>query len=139
MVLPESLPVRYCVLATFAALLSGCAPFGLRPPGDQAELQAAVGAAQRVRVAGPAEVMLADKTVLAVQSGLTFIPPAEGELLLRAIGQRWRANLLGVVVISGSDVAKVAAIYAKDRHPAIPELEVVGWSRAPALLVFRRE
>ena len=123
---------RSYFLVWLLPFLSGCAQLSFFAPG-QGELRAAVNAARWVRVAGPAEVVLADRTLLVLQPGLSFIPPAEAERLLRSIGQGRRENLLGVVVNNSLESTEAAAVYAKDGHPALPAIEVLGWRRAPGL------
>lgn len=113
----------------------GTAPFGTAVP----ELEAAIAAAQRARVSGPARVQLADRTVLLVSWNRSFIPPAEGERLLRALGESGtarpvspKARLLGVVVHSDREGTEVAALYARGPG-SLPLLDVAGWRPAPAL------
>lgn len=125
--------------ALLAASLAGCAPFVLHAPDSNAELRAALSAARRVAIGGPAEVRLADRTVLQLDAGFAFIPPAEGGRLLRASGRRTREYLLGVVVVSAPDAADIAALYSMDRDPALPELRLDGWTSAPALAGFRQK
>jgi uncharacterized membrane-anchored protein len=97
-------------------------------------MHTALAAAQRVRVNGPAEVLLAPRLTLRLQPGLAFVPPAEGERLLRALGKPVRAGLLGVVVADAVGGTESAALYARAAGaPGIPELEVAGWEPAPAL------
>ena len=99
-----------CVLASLVA----CAPIPSRAPDAHSELQSAIVAAHIAGIDGPAEVRLADRTVLRLQSGLVYIPSAEGRRLLRAMDRRADERVLGVVVSSGWEAALVAVIYAKD-------------------------
>lgn len=122
-----------------AVSLAACAPIPLHAPGPPPELRSAVSAAHPMAIHGPADVRLAERTILELQAGFAFIPPAAGERLLRAMGERTRERLLGVVVMSAADAAVVAAIYAGDpRYAGIPELELSGWRDAPALIGFRQ-
>ena len=119
--------------------LAACTQFPYTAPNAHAELRAAIEAAHKARIGGPAEVPLADRTVLLLQAGLEFIPPSQGERLLRAMGEVPGERLLGVVVGGEPGAAEVAAIYARDRlDPALPELEIAGWNAAPALSGFRQ-
>jgi uncharacterized membrane-anchored protein len=120
------------------ALLSACAPFVFRAPDTDLVLQRAIETAYSVRIDGPAEVRIAGRMVLRLQAGLAYVPSAEGERLLRAMGQRPSGKILGVVVSGGAET-EVAVVYAKD--PLIrgfPDLEVVGWNQAPGLGRFRQ-
>ena len=133
------MPTRV-LCALLAVSLTACAPMLLQAPSaSEMELRAAIEAARRVKTGGPAEVRLADRTVLLLQAGLEFIPPAQGERLLRAMGGVPGERLLGVVVGGEPGTAEVAAIYARDRRdPALPELRIAGWNAAPALSGFKQ-
>jgi uncharacterized membrane-anchored protein len=65
-------------------------------PDPRAEIQAAVTAADHARKQG--QVDLLDQAVLRLPSGFSFIPAAESARLMRAIGNRAGANLVGMVV-----------------------------------------
>lgn len=124
--------------AGLLASLAACTHFPYTAPGTHAELRSAIEAAHKARIDGPGEVRLAERMALQLQAGLVYIPPAEGERLLRAMGQRTRDKLLGVVVTGAFDTARLAALYAREeRQPGIPELEAAGWTYAPALVGFR--
>jgi uncharacterized membrane-anchored protein len=123
-------------------LLAGCAgtgaPFGASVSG----LDAALAAAQRSRVHGPARVQLADRTVIVLPWNRSFIPPAEAERLLSALGDApartaftKSARLLGLVVHSDRAGTEYAALYARDRG-APPVVDVMGWRPAPALAIL---
>jgi uncharacterized membrane-anchored protein len=121
--------VRLVQCLALAALLSACAAAQRSP---ESELQNAIEAAHAARTDGPAEVRLANRMVLQVLVGLSYVPPAQGERLLRSMGQRpGKGLLLGVMVANASDTTDIAALYAA------PELEVQGWKAAPALARFR--
>ena len=66
--------------------LAACTQLPYTAPDTHSELRAAIEAARRVKTGGPAEVRLAERTVLLLQAGLEFIPPAQGGRLLRAMG-----------------------------------------------------
>ena len=129
------IPSRYSAAACAAlALLAGCSSFGFVASWPDPALRGAVESARLARVDGPAEVRLAGRTVLLLQAGLTYVPPAEGERLLRTIGAPARDLLLGVLVAGGTEASTVAAIYAgKSGGDGILEIEVAGWNPAPAL------
>jgi uncharacterized membrane-anchored protein len=76
-----------------------CAAWGQGGPtaGAQAELKAAIEAAQKAQVPGPSDVKLADQATLKLPKGFVYIPPAEGQKLLNAMGNRVGDGLLGLV------------------------------------------
>lgn len=118
---------------SLVASLSACAPFALRAPDTDLELRSAIETAHQARIDGPAEVRIAGRMVLRLQAGLTYIPAAEGERLLRSIGERPRQGMLGVVIANVSDSTEMVVVYAKDHLiGGIPELELAGWRQAPA-------
>jgi uncharacterized membrane-anchored protein len=69
----------------------------------QAEMQAALDAANKAAISGPTEVKLVDQAMLKLPDGLVYIPPAEAGRLLAAMGNRVGDNLLGVVVSPAAD------------------------------------
>ena len=122
--------------ASLAASLGACAPYTARVPDAAPDLRSAIEAAHQARIDGPADVRIAGRMVLRLQAGVAYVPPAEGERLLRSMGGRPRGKILGVVVSGGSEIA---VVYAKDPLVRdIPELEVAGWDQAPELGRFRR-
>src|SRR5258705_11584951 len=70
---------------------------GAPTAGAQAEMQAAIDAAQKAQVSGPSDVKLADQAVLKLPQGFLYIPPAEGQKLLTAMGNRVGDGLLGLI------------------------------------------
>ncbi len=64
----------------------------------QAEMRAAVQAANKAALLGPADVKLVDQAVLKLPEGLVYIPPAEAGRLLTAMGNRVGEGVLGLVV-----------------------------------------
>ncbi len=63
----------------------------------QIEGEKAFEAALKARTVGPAEVALLTQAVLKVPAGYAFIPKAEGDRLMRAMGNRTGSNFLGLV------------------------------------------
>ncbi len=63
----------------------------------QIEGEKAFEAALKARTVGPAEVALLSQAVLKVPAGYAFIPKAEGDRLMRAMGNRTGSNFLGLV------------------------------------------
>ena len=125
--------------AWMLASLAGCAQIPWHTPESDAELRSAVAAAHEARIDGPAQVRIAGRTVLQLQIGLVYIPPAAGERLLRAIGERPLKEILGLVISSVPDSTEIAVLYARnERIPGIPDLEIAGWNAAPALAGFRQ-
>lgn len=126
------------VISVFSLCAAACSQLPYVPSEASAELRAAIAAAHAAGVGGPGTVRLSERVVLQLQAGLVFIPPAQGGRLLRAMGESPGENVLGVVV-SSSPEAAVAVIYARDGDVSgVPDLEVAGWSRAPALGAFRQ-
>jgi uncharacterized membrane-anchored protein len=86
---------------TCAAVLAlvCCAAWGQGAPnaGAQAELKGAIEAAQKAQVAGPSDVRLADQALLKLPKGFVYIPPAEGQRLMQAMGNRVGEGLLGLI------------------------------------------
>ena len=102
------------------------------------EMQAAVDEAQKSKVNGPRDIKLAERTFLALAEGLVYIPAAQAERLLRAMGDRPGLEVLGVVVTDAPDPLLIAVIYAKGRGArGVTEVEVVGWDSAPGMMPFR--
>lgn len=89
---------RACWLAAFLfAFQSAAWAQGGPTAGAQAEMKAAIDAAQKAQVAGPSDVKLADQAVLKLPKGFIYVPPAEGQKLLNAMGNRVGEGLLGLV------------------------------------------
>lgn len=61
------------------------------------EGEQAFEAALKVRTVGPAEVPLLTQAVLKLPAGYSFIPKAEGDRLMRAMGNRTGSNFIGLV------------------------------------------
>ena len=70
---------------------------GAPTAGAQAEMKAAIEAAQKAQVSGPSDVKLADQAVLKLPQGFVYVPPAEGQKLLTAMGNRVGDGLLGLI------------------------------------------
>jgi uncharacterized membrane-anchored protein len=131
-------------------------------PDPQAEIRAALEAAQKVQIAGPSEVKLIDQAVLRLPQGHIYFPPAEGGRLLQAMGNRIGDGLLGVIFPEKFNwfivMRHFKSGYVKDddarewnadellsslkkgteeanqdrRARRIPEIEVIGWVESPA-------
>jgi uncharacterized membrane-anchored protein len=84
--------------AVLLALVCGMA-WGQGAPtaGAQAELKAAIEAAQKAQVPGPSDIKLADQAVLKLPKNFVYIPPAEGQRLMQAMGNRVGEGLLGLI------------------------------------------
>jgi uncharacterized membrane-anchored protein len=63
----------------------------------QAEAQAAIEAAQKVQVLGPADVKLTDQALLKLPQGYAYVPAAEGSRLMAVMGNRVGEGMLGLV------------------------------------------
>ncbi|MEK6243671.1 MAG: hypothetical protein AABM33_04135 [Pseudomonadota bacterium] len=131
--------MNWLLCVSLVASLSACAPFALHAPDTDLELRSAIETAHQARIDGPAEVRIAGRMVLRLQPGLTYIPPAQGERLLRSIGERPRQGMLGVVIANVTDSTEMVVVYATVHViSGIPELELVGWKQAPAFAGFRQ-
>ena len=62
-----------------------------------AEIDAAFEAAKQTAVQGPSDVKLADQATLKLPEGFVYVPPAEGQRIMAAMGNRAGAGLLGLV------------------------------------------
>jgi uncharacterized membrane-anchored protein len=89
------------------------------------------------RAEGPAEIRLAPHTQLNVARTLIFLPPEEGLKLMRTLGERPGAEVLGVVVTNDAATPRMLIIFAKSRDArGVPAIELVGWDEAPAARSF---
>ncbi|MEQ1695484.1 MAG: DUF2167 domain-containing protein [Hyphomicrobiaceae bacterium] len=64
---------------------------------QEIEGEKALEAALKARTVGPAEVPLLTQAILKLPAGYAFIPKAEGNRLMRAMGNRTGSNFLGLV------------------------------------------
>src|SRR5436190_3941102 len=95
-------------------------------------------AATEARIDGPARVQVAGRTTLFVQTGLIFIPSAQGERLLRAIGARPTKEMLGLLICATRARTDMAVLYSRSKTAAeLPELDIASWKEAPELAVLR--
>ena len=60
-------------------------------------MHAAMDAARKTAVPGPAEVLLIDQARLKVPDGMVFVPAAEARLVMRAMGNSGGNDLLGLL------------------------------------------
>lgn len=70
----------------------------LAAPGNDKEHEAALAAATKSQVAGPATVQLRDQAVLKLPAGHIYVPPPAAAQLLQSLGNRTDDKLAGVVV-----------------------------------------
>jgi len=85
--------LRFAVAA--AALLAATAA---QAQGKaDAEIEAAFEAAKQTAVQGPSDVKLADQATLKLPEGFVYVPPAEGQRIMAAMGNRAGSGLLGLV------------------------------------------
>jgi uncharacterized membrane-anchored protein len=132
-------PYQYFLCASLVASLSACAPIGARTSDADLELRSAIETAHHARIDGQAEVRIAGRMVLRLQPGQTYIPPAQGERLLRLIGAQPRQGMLGVVIATLPDSTEMVVVYARHRLASdIPEIELVGWQEAPQFARLRQ-
>lgn len=88
------------------------------------------------RAAGPAKIDLAPFTHLTIGRTLIYLPPAEGMRLMRELGERPGAEVLGVV-LTDEATPHMMILFAKSRDArGRPDVELVGWDEAPAARSF---
>ena len=88
------------------------------------------------RAAGPARIDLAPFTSLTIARTLIYLPPAEGMRLMRELGERPGAEVLGVV-LTDEATPHMMILFVKSRDArGRPDVELVGWDEAPAARSF---
>ena len=88
------------------------------------------------RAVGPAKVELAPFTQLSIARTLIYLPPAEGMRLMRELGERPGAEVLGVV-LTDEATPRMMVLFAKSRDArGRPDVEFVGWDDAPGARTF---
>lgn len=104
-------------LRTLLALLACAASAWAAAQGNnEAEQKAAFEAAQKVHVAGPADVTVKDQAVLKLPAGYAFIPTPEAGRLLQAMGNRTDSSLAGVVFPIGKEGWFAVVRYINEGH-----------------------
>ena len=69
----------------------------------QAEFAAAVQALNKARIDGPAQIKLVDQALLRLPAGFIYVPAAESNRLLMAMGNRGGDNTLGLLLPAAED------------------------------------
>ena len=88
------------------------------------------------RAVGPAKIDLAPFTHLTIARTLIYLPPAEGMRLMRELGERPGAEVLGVV-LTDEATPHMMILFARSRDArGRPDVELVGWDEAPAARSF---
>ena len=88
------------------------------------------------RTSGPARIDLAPFTRLTIARTLIYLPPAEGMRLMRELGERPGAEVLGVV-LTDEATPRMMILFAKSRDArGRPDVELVGWDEAPGARSF---
>jgi uncharacterized membrane-anchored protein len=83
---------------------------------------------------GPVEVHLAPRISLKVPRHLAYLPPEDGVKLMRALGERPGAEVLGVIVTRSDAPPRMMIIFAKSRDAqGVPALDFVGWDEVPQI------
>jgi uncharacterized membrane-anchored protein len=122
--------VRVAAALVACVLLGACAA-GPAPRSPANELEAAIEAAHAARTDGPRDLRLERSLSLRLHYGLSYVPRAEGERLLRSMGRTPGKGLLGIVVSNATETPEIALLYAT------PQIVVDGWREAPVLARFR--
>lgn len=129
--------------------------------GQQAEVEAAIAAAQSTQMSGPARIPLGGQATIDVPEGFAFIPQREAAALMHAMGNSTGEGFYGLVISDKMDgfvsVRFDASGYVKDddakdwnadellqnlrdgteatneerRSRGIPEFTVAGWVEKP--------
>src|SRR3954464_15375590 len=88
------------------------------------------------RAVGPAKIRPAPSTELSIARTLIYLPPAEGMRLMRELGERPGAEVLGVV-LTDEATPHMMILFAKSRDArGRPNVEMVGGDEAPAARSF---
>ena len=119
-----------------AAIASFAAP-AQPADADWAELQAAVGAANKAMVAGPADIKLVDQAVLKLPKALSYLPAAEARRLAAAMGNRTGEGLLGMVLSSTAD-ADWFIVMRFARSGYIKDDDAKGWKAGEVLADLKK-
>jgi len=90
-------------LAVLGALALAGAVQAQPTEAAKAEMKAAVDAANKASVNGPADIKLGDQAVLKLPAGQIYVPSAESGRLLTAMGNRIGEGLLGTVFPDARD------------------------------------
>src|SRR5687768_10888192 len=96
-------------------LLAACAAFA-QAPNNESEQKAAIEAADKVKVEGPASVALRDQGTLKLPAGYVYVPVPAAAQLLQAMGNRTDERLVGVIAPSGPDNWFVVIRFVKDGY-----------------------
>jgi uncharacterized membrane-anchored protein len=83
-------------LAVAAAALLAATALHAQGKAD-ADIEAAFEAAKQTAIQGPSEVKLVDQATLKLPEGFVYIPPAEGQRIMTAMGNRVGTGFLGLV------------------------------------------
>src|SRR5258706_3672326 len=98
---PEWLASSARIVLAALVFLSPWPALGQDTEKAQAEMKAAIEAANKAKVTGPSDVKLVEQAVLKLPRGYVYIPAAEGAKLLGAMGNRVGDGLLGLVFPEG--------------------------------------
>lgn len=121
--------------ALAALLLLASAVAQAQSPNNEAEAKAAVEAARKVQVAGPAEVKLRDQAVLKLPAGYVYVPQPEAGQLLQAMGNRPGDSLIGTVFPAGDEPWFAVLRYINEGH--IKDDDAKDWNADDLLKTLR--
>lgn len=108
--------VQGTLRALLALLACTASAWAAAQGSNEAEQKAAFEAAQKVHVAGPADVPVKDQAVLKLPAGYAFVPVPEAGQLLQAMGNRTDSSLAGVVFPNGKEGWFAVIRYIDDGH-----------------------
>jgi uncharacterized membrane-anchored protein len=88
---------------------------------------------------GPAGIELAPRTHLKLSRDLIFLPPEEGVKLMRSLGERPGAPVLGVVLTTDETPRMLILFDGGRDERGLARVEFVGWDDAPGARSYIEE
>ena len=115
------------LLALGLSLLAAAA-FAQDKPTPEAQFQAAMEAARSVAQKGPTEVKLIDQAKLNLPEGFVYIPAAQAQAILRAMGNRVGNNIIGMIFPSGDGNANWFMVASYEDAGYIKDDDAKDWN-----------
>lgn len=91
------MPVKALLRAMFAVFLFAACGFAFAQVDPGAESKAAFAEAEKAALRGPRSVPLRDQASLSLPAGYVFVPTAQAERLLKAMGNQGGSSLAGMI------------------------------------------
>ena len=114
------LAAGWCLLAASA--------FAQDEPSPEAQVQAAMEAARSVAQKGPVEIKLIDQAKLNLPEGFVYIPAAQAQAILRAMGNRVGNNIIGMIFPSGEGNANWFMVASYEDAGYIKDDDAKDWN-----------